>query len=142
MVIVIAGDARYPPHQTEAATDDETTTTEAHGDERMIAEALDETAHAIGPLAARLEGIVTEEIEIDTVVIEENDLQVLQMRTAEDAGIAATDTATTVNTTAKDPREDIEVLDGDPVLHGDHEARRHYNEADRSLHNRTHSPTR
>lgn len=142
MVIVIPGYAHYPPPQTEAAADDdetiEMTTPEAHGDERMIVKALTETVHAVDPLAAHLGDTVTEETEIGTVVIEENDLQVLQTRIAEGAGIAATDTATTVNATANDLQGDIEAPDRGPVLHDDHEARKHYSEAARFLHNRTH----
>lgn len=139
---MIAEDAHCLLRQSEAATgDDETTIPEAHGDGRMIAEALDETAHAIGPLAARLDGTAIEETEIDTAVIEENDLQVLQKRIAEDTGTAAADTVTTVNATANDLQEDTEALD-DHVLHDERVAPRHYSEADRFPHNRTHSQTK
>lgn len=137
-----AGGAHCQPQsgaQTDGDETIETTTTEAHGDERMIAIALTETAHAIGRLAAHLEDTVTEGTEIDIVVTGENDLQVPQTRIAGGADIAAIDTATTVNATASDPQGAIEVPGHDPVLPNDPEVHRHYSEAAHCLHNPTRS---
>lgn len=124
----------------------ETTTTEAHGDGRMIAEARTEIVHAVGRLAVLLEGTVTGETDINTAMKGENDLQVQQRRITEGADTAVIDTATivnaTVNVTANDHHEDIEALDIGLVPHDDHEARRLSSEADRFLPKPTHSRTK
>lgn len=143
---VIGGGAHCPIPQTEAVTDGDvtpaTTTTEARGDEMMTVEALGEKAHITGPLAAHLRGTVLEETMTDIDEKAENDLQVPQIRTAEDGDTAAIDTARTVMVTVTDHQGDTGVHGRGLVLRGPHAAHRHYNEGDRFLHNPTHSRTR
>lgn len=143
---VIGGGAHRPIPQTETVTDGDvtpaTTTTEARDDEMMTAEALSEKAHVAGPLAAHLGGTVLEETMTDIDEKAENDLQVPQMRTAEDGDTAAIDTARTVIVMVTSHQGDIGVHGHGLVPRDPHVVHRHCNEGDRFLHNPTHSRTR
>lgn len=112
----------------------------------MIVTALAETARRADPLAVHLGGTAIEGIETDIVETIEIGLQVPRMKIAKDADTAATDTAMTIIVTAvataNDLQRSIAAQYLSPGLRGDHEARRHYNEAAHSLHNPMPSPTR